>query len=409
MRQDGDEQKSKSCEEVDSGACNEKLNKLDHDIEEENHDRAPLSHCENDCVNEVRLENEADNKGNKPKIKSCEDEDSGACNEKLNKLNHDMEDEKHDRGLLSHYKNDGVNDVRLETEAGNNGNKPRSKSCEKVDSDYDNNSYEQKSESGKEYSHSDYDDDLIDPDYEPKTESCKEESEGDCDTESDLENDELKSKSKERLNNELDLTDIEDNLIKTSWVTIGEFREDDIERDVNLTDIYIRRIKHSDTATGRQAKNKKDYNTYIYNNYHACFYCGELRSNLEGSKWGHYQIHRNIPQVNEKFTKEKTPDFSVIRKLGDHRHNVQVLKNGQGEVILSRRPPGQLDISLFGPCPKCKLWLLLKNMRRHYTGCSNNKKNIKKTGHNNVPGRGRGNKYKTKQTDVKGSVQCNAL
>ena len=45
--------------EKDIGACNEKQNQHNQPIEDENHDRGRLSHCENDCVNDVRLENEA--------------------------------------------------------------------------------------------------------------------------------------------------------------------------------------------------------------------------------------------------------------------------------------------------------------------------------------------------------------
>lgn len=124
-------------------------------------------------------------------------------------------------------------------------------------------------------------------------------------------------------------------------------------------------------------KGKKPDNTRVYDNYHACYYCGELRLHINGNSAGHMKVHRKIPAVREKFEKEAKPDFTDVRKLGDHKHNVKVIKEGCGEIILSRRP-SQLDISLFGPCPNCKEWMLLKNMRRHYRACAKSKTPISK-------------------------------
>lgn len=105
------------------------------------------------------------------------------------------------------------------------------------------------------------------------------------------------------------------------------------ERDINLPQIYIRKYMKSHSCSSAQAKRKVKGNTRVYDNYHSCFYCGELRQHINV----HMKSHKKIPAVKQVFEEDK-PDFTAIRKLGDHKHNVKVMKEGRGEMILSRRP-----------------------------------------------------------------------
>jgi hypothetical protein len=143
------------------------------------------------------------------------------------------------------------------------------------------------------------------------------------------------------------------------------------ERDVNIPEIYIRKYRKSQNCSAAQAKRKTG--TRVYDNYHACYFCGELVQHLNVHIQG--KKHMKIPEV-KKFL-EENPDFAKIRKSGDRKHNVKVLKNGCGEIILDRRPT-VLDISLFGPCPECKEWILLKNMKAHFRNCAKSKPQVSK-------------------------------
>ena len=148
-------------------------------------------------------------------------------------------------------------------------------------------------------------------------------------------------------------------------------KEKYIIRDLNLPGIFVRKLRKRRTASKAQAARKKEGNTRRYDTYHACFYCGKLIQ--------HIQTHTCIvkpnakkPEVREILKKTKSgekPDFSSLRKLGDHKHNCSVLAEGVREILLSRRP-SKLDVSQFGPCPHCKQWLLLKNTRVHFKKCS---------------------------------------
>ena len=69
----------------------------------------------------------------------------------------------------------------------------------------------------------------------------------------------------------------------------------------------------------------------------------------------HMKVHRKVPEVMQVLQMEK-PDFTKLRKLGDHTHNQTVMKEGVGELILSRRPVDldEVDVAHYGPCTNCK-------------------------------------------------------
>jgi hypothetical protein len=146
-------------------------------------------------------------------------------------------------------------------------------------------------------------------------------------------------------------------------------------RDINLPDIYIRKLRKSAYSSNAQAARKKAFNKRVYDNYHACLYCGVMVQHIDTHLRN--KKHRKIPDVKRLLEEEK-PDFLGIQKLGDHKHNVRVLKEGRGELILRRRPSTYLDVREFGPCPECKQWILLKNLKQHYRNCATRKSKVKK-------------------------------
>lgn len=48
----------------------------------------------------------------------------------------------------------------------------------------------------------------------------------------------------------------------------------------------------------------------------------------------------------------------LLRNMGDHIHNMKILENQKGELLIARR--GKIDVldhKLYGPCPACHLWI----------------------------------------------------
>lgn len=62
--------------------------------------------------------------------------------------------------------------------------------------------------------------------------------------------------------------------------------------------------------------------------------------------------------------------WDCLRNEGDHLLNIGVKEEGAGEMIIGRKHHGSLVISLYGPCPGCKVWIKLdKTMYRHQQIC----------------------------------------
>ena len=149
--------------------------------------------------------------------------------------------------------------------------------------------------------------------------------------------------------------------------------ENCIVRDLNFPAIFMRKCMKSTSSSKAQRKHKK--NLRVYNNYHACSICERLVQHIPQ----HMKTHRKIQEVREIFKQEK-PDFTTFRKIGDDVHNRKVIEAQKGEIILSRRPQDNiLDVTLYGPCPHCREWVLLRNIKHHHKKCTSKQRKINNT------------------------------
>ncbi len=84
------------------------------------------------------------------------------------------------------------------------------------------------------------------------------------------------------------------------------------------------------------------------------------------------QDRKDDPAIKEIKQKKRKKLLDIIRASGDHVHNVEVLREKKGELILVRRPVTMLNIEDYGPCPNCKEWLRLTIIKRHQATCPAN-------------------------------------
>lgn len=57
--------------------------------------------------------------------------------------------------------------------------------------------------------------------------------------------------------------------------------------------------------------------------------------------------------------------FDKLRAKGDNMHNELVLKEGKGELIISRRPV-EFQVIDFAPCSICYEWMNMKYIDNHH-------------------------------------------
>jgi len=61
--------------------------------------------------------------------------------------------------------------------------------------------------------------------------------------------------------------------------------------------------------------------------------------------------------------------YDELRIQGDNKHNRKVLDDGQGELILARRPTTSFTSRQFGPCPFCYEWMKMNTIPIHQRKC----------------------------------------
>ena len=144
--------------------------------------------------------------------------------------------------------------------------------------------------------------------------------------------------------------------------------ENEIARDITKKTIYVKLVQKSEkTKLGKKKKS-----TRVYNAQHSCLYCHKLVTN-----WAtHVLQHKDQPEVMKMNRiscsishtledlhiqlRERKELLHCLRRKHDHLHNVKVIENEKGEIILGRRFHNNIfDLRDFGPCSHCSEWLKL--------------------------------------------------
>jgi hypothetical protein len=96
-----------------------------------------------------------------------------------------------------------------------------------------------------------------------------------------------------------------------------------------------------------------------------CFYCNKAQAKL----WRHIQSqHKDEQEVvaAESAGKDRQKHITKIRNLGNHLHNVEVLKNNSGSLIVNYRPRKNSDAHAYVPCGNCYGYFVRTELWRHH-------------------------------------------
>lgn len=141
-----------------------------------------------------------------------------------------------------------------------------------------------------------------------------------------------------------------------------QLNENEILRAKNNSKIYIRRVIKS-VGESSQPKKKLDR---VYNSRQCCLFCEKMVLHLPV----HLKAkHKNEPEIKAIFEKKDKHRFDEIKRRGNDKHNKTVLKEGIGELVLSRRPVTEFVTENYGPCPHCFEWMNIETLKRHQSKC----------------------------------------
>jgi hypothetical protein len=79
---------------------------------------------------------------------------------------------------------------------------------------------------------------------------------------------------------------------------------------------------------------------------------------------------KKVAAILKKPKRERNRDFQLLREAAVRRHNICILEQGYGELIVSRRNVLGLKADNYLPCPACSMLLSPKLLWRHYKVCA---------------------------------------
>ncbi len=99
-----------------------------------------------------------------------------------------------------------------------------------------------------------------------------------------------------------------------------------------------------------------------------CYFCSTLQSKLPRHLRAQHADREEVASwTNEASKAKRAQKLLQIRNMGNHLHNCEVLKRGQGTLILSYRPATNesVDPRDYGPCPHCFGYFIRRELWRH--------------------------------------------
>ena len=129
--------------------------------------------------------------------------------------------------------------------------------------------------------------------------------------------------------------------------------------------IYIKKIELAAANKGQRA----------YDTVHACMFCKKLYANIQSHMERQHKKERSVvtclelktmikscvdAATKKEWEKQLTRLQDLLRHSGDNKHNVCVIAQKEGEILLSRRSKDtSFHCGDYGPCPSCNMWLHL--------------------------------------------------
>jgi len=107
--------------------------------------------------------------------------------------------------------------------------------------------------------------------------------------------------------------------------------------------------------------------TRRYDKKQYCLFCGSKQSRLIRHLVNQHGTEKEVLEIlalkNNKLEKNKS--MTRLRNLGNHAHNCEVLREGQGQLLVTYRPKSAVSPSEYLPCEHCFGYLTKRQLWRH--------------------------------------------
>ena len=112
----------------------------------------------------------------------------------------------------------------------------------------------------------------------------------------------------------------------------------------------------------------------VYDKQLACFVCGKLlRYRIQDHlKKKHFEV-KSVKKAFGKVGRQRKKALEKLKNKGNFIHNIKVLSNGHGELIVARRPNKTTAANEFFPCSHCLGFFKKDDLWRHVGKCPHNR------------------------------------
>lgn len=105
-------------------------------------------------------------------------------------------------------------------------------------------------------------------------------------------------------------------------------------------------------------------------NVFPCNYCNKTVFEYARHLTQKHAHKKAVAAILLKPKKQRRKEFSELRKKAITEHNVDVLDNAEGELIVTRRNRLRQDMDDYLPCPSCGMLFSPKQLWRHHRQCN---------------------------------------
>ena len=98
---------------------------------------------------------------------------------------------------------------------------------------------------------------------------------------------------------------------------------------------------------------------------HFCLFCGKGVTKLKRHLLSLHQGESEMFAFLAASGKEKEFELKKLRNAGDHIHNIDILKGGEGDIVVKRNVKRKTSHDDYVPCPQCLGYFYKRDLWRH--------------------------------------------
>ena len=136
------------------------------------------------------------------------------------------------------------------------------------------------------------------------------------------------------------------------------------EDGLNRTNVELPHEFEQPTLSVTVARSQKWVTAYDKRPY--CYYCGMQLTHVQRHWFCKHASEREVLEIKAcRDRNRKCMLVARLRNLGNHCHNVDVIRKGEGEILVTHRKSGSAEAANYVPCEHCYKYVLKRELWRH--------------------------------------------